>query len=111
MPTFVRAITSSVIPLDPPLNLRFDLLCTYHPSARRSPAVVASMKWLRECFDGANQPWFRSEFVHPRDFAPSLGANIVSLFDGLAPAGSVAAPTRRRNRGADLPRNNAGQRP
>jgi DNA-binding transcriptional LysR family regulator len=88
MPTFVRAITSSVIPLDPPLNLRFDLLCTYHPTARRSPAVIACMEWLRECFDGATQPWFRSEFVHPLDFSPSIDGKVVSLFDGLTPAGS-----------------------
>jgi DNA-binding transcriptional LysR family regulator len=87
MPTFVRAITSSVVPLDPPLNLRFDLLCTYHPSARTSPAVGACMDWLRKCFDPAHQPWFRTELVHPRDFARSVEGTVISLFDGLRPPG------------------------
>lgn len=91
MPTFVRAITSSVIPLDPPLNLRFDLLCTYHPSARGSPAINICMDWLRRCFDPADQPWFRSELVHPREFGRELVGNVVTLFDGLRPPGARGA--------------------
>ena len=85
MPTFVRSITRSVVPIDPPLNLRFDLFCTYHASARNSPAVETAIAWLREVFDGASQPWFRGEFVHPLDFPrPDKSARVVSLFDNLA---------------------------
>ena len=84
MPTFVRAITRSAVPIDPPLNLRFDLFCTYHASARGSPAVESALAWLRQVFDGASQPWFRSEFVHPLDFPrPDKSARIVSLFDNM----------------------------
>lgn len=84
MPTFARAITRSVVPIDPPLNLRFDLFCTYHASARGSPAIEAGLAWLRQVFDGATQPWFRSEFVHPLDFPrPDKKARVVSLFDNL----------------------------
>jgi DNA-binding transcriptional LysR family regulator len=84
MPTFVRAITRSVVPIDPPLNLRFDLFCTYHSSARGSPAIEAGLGWLRHVFDGAAQPWFRSEFVHPLDFPrPDKSGRVVSLFDNL----------------------------
>jgi DNA-binding transcriptional LysR family regulator len=84
MPTFVRAITRSVVPIDPPLNLRFDLFCTYHGSARGSPAIEAAVTWLRHVFDGAAQPWFRGEFVHPLDFPrPDRSGRVVSLFDNL----------------------------
>jgi DNA-binding transcriptional LysR family regulator len=84
MPTFARAITRSVVPIDPPLNLRFDLFCTYHASARGSPAIEAGLAWLRQVFDGVSQPWFRSAFVHPLDFPrPDKTARVVSLFDNL----------------------------
>jgi DNA-binding transcriptional LysR family regulator len=85
MPTYVRAITKSVVPMDPPLNLRFDLFCSYHPSARGSPAIEAALAWLRQCFDPQLCPWFRSDFVHPDDFRFSgKDGRVVSLFDNLA---------------------------
>jgi DNA-binding transcriptional LysR family regulator len=84
MPTYVRAITRSVIPIPPPLNLRFDLFCAYHASARGSPAVMSAMAWLRRCFDPGAYPWFRSDFVDPTEFPfPAKGGRVVSLFDNL----------------------------
>jgi DNA-binding transcriptional LysR family regulator len=88
MPTYVRAITRSVIPINPPLNLRFDLFCTYHGNARGSPAIETTVAWLRRCFDPQAYPWFRNEFVHPDDFAMGGKGEVVSLFDNLIePAG------------------------
>jgi DNA-binding transcriptional LysR family regulator len=72
MPTFTAAI-APVVAIDPPLNLRFDLFCTYHRNAKGSPAIEAALIWLRGLFDGTRQPWFRNEFVHPRDFADGNG--------------------------------------
>jgi DNA-binding transcriptional LysR family regulator len=84
MPTFVRAVTRNVLPIDPPLGLRFDLFCTYHPSGRGSPAIEAALAWLRACFDPQLYPWFRSEFVHPNDFARvDKDGRVISLFDNL----------------------------
>ena len=84
MPTYVRASTRSVIPIDPPLNLRFDLYYVIHAGARGSPAIETTLAWLRACFDPALYPWFRSEFVHPDDFPkPDKSARVVSLFDSL----------------------------
>lgn len=84
MPTYVRAITKAVLPLEPPLNIRFDLFCTYHASGRGSPAIEATLAWLRRCFDPSLYPWFRSDFVHPDDFARgSRDGQVVSLFDTL----------------------------
>lgn len=83
MPTFVQAISPELIPLDPPLNLRFELLATYQSSARTSPAVRSTIDWLRECFDQGHQPWFRQEFVHPRDFPACDAAPGALLLAGL----------------------------
>ena len=91
MPTYVRAVTRNVVPVGPPLNLRFDLFCTYHPSGRGSPALTAAVAWLRACFDNALYPWFRADFVHPDEFVrTSRSGDVVSLFDSLidpVPAG------------------------
>jgi DNA-binding transcriptional LysR family regulator len=84
MPTYVRAVTRNVLPVDPPLGLRFDLFCTYHPSGRGSPAIEATLGWLRRCFDPALYPWFRSDFVHPNDFTRHHHeGRVISLFDSL----------------------------
>ena len=84
MPTYVRAVTRNVLPVDPPLGLRFDLFCTYHPSGRGSPAIQATLDWLRSCFDPALYPWFRSDFVHPNDFSRLHDdGRVISLFDNL----------------------------
>jgi DNA-binding transcriptional LysR family regulator len=68
MPSFASVLAPGLVAIEPPLNLRFDLFCTYHGSARGSPAIETGLAWLRELFDGRARPWFRSEFVHPRDF-------------------------------------------
>ncbi len=84
MPTYVRAVTRNVLPVDPPLGLRFDLFCTYHPSGRGSPAIQATLAWLRHCFDPSAYPWFRSDFVHPNDFTRLHDdSRVISLFDNL----------------------------
>jgi hypothetical protein len=36
--------------------------------------VRAVADWLRAIFDGRSRPWYRAEFIHPRDFAAALGA-------------------------------------
>jgi DNA-binding transcriptional LysR family regulator len=91
MPTFVRALSPELVPLDPPLNLRFELLATYQTSARASPAIRAAMAWLRDCFAPAAQPWFRDEFVHPRDFPVAGAKPVTSLLDGIAEARPIPA--------------------
>jgi DNA-binding transcriptional LysR family regulator len=84
MPTYVRAVTRNVLPVDPPLNLRFDLYCAFHPSGRGSPAIEATLAWLRRCFDPILYPWFRSEFVHPNDFVRAdQDGRVITLFDNL----------------------------
>lgn len=84
MPTYIRAITKQVVPIDPPLQLRFDLFCTYHASGRGSPAIDTTIAWLRRCFDPEAYPWFRGELVHPNDFPRrDKAGRVVSLFDNM----------------------------
>ena len=97
MPTFVHAITPDLVPIEPPLNLRFDLFCTYNADARGTPAIEATMAWLRACFDPQRYPWFRAEFVHPRDFSASGGKGTSSPFTGLGASIDLPRRTAARN--------------
>jgi len=39
-----------------------------HRDVGGSARIRAVIAWLREVFDAREQPWFRAEFVHPREF-------------------------------------------
>lgn len=85
LPTYSRAISSKVVPLDLPVQLRFRMWYHYHGSARSSPAVAAAVAWLKAAFDPVAYPWFGETFVHPRDFLkPEPGRRVVSLFESFA---------------------------
>jgi DNA-binding transcriptional LysR family regulator len=70
MPTYVAALARDLVPIEPPLNLRFDVYASFSVEAREREGVRALLAWLRHCFDPEAHPCFRHEFVHPRDFAP-----------------------------------------
>jgi DNA-binding transcriptional LysR family regulator len=82
LPTYVRAITRQVRPVDLAFQLKFDMWLSYAPHGRRSPALRQTIDWLRECFDPVQHPWFGDEFVHPNLFDAALHtANVVQLHD------------------------------
>lgn len=66
LPTFSGAISNKVVPLDLPIQLKFDLWLSYSHAARDSAPVRAAVKWLRDSFDADRYPWFGEKFVHPR---------------------------------------------
>lgn len=88
LPTYVRAISRNVRPLDVPVRLRFDLWMSFHRFARSSQPVQTTIAWLRDAFDIARYPWFAEQFVHPNHFERRLeDADILQLFslEGLGP--------------------------
>lgn len=68
MPTYVAALAPHLLAIDPPLNLRFEVYAAFQREARSRPLVGAALDWLAACFTADENPWFRHEFVHPRDF-------------------------------------------
>jgi DNA-binding transcriptional LysR family regulator len=40
----------------------------HRPAAARQGRVKRVIEWVQRVFDPANQPWFRTEFIHPREF-------------------------------------------
>ncbi|MEH3106134.1 MAG: LysR family transcriptional regulator [Sphingomonas fennica] len=83
LPTYARAMTRRVVPVDAELKLRRDILLVYHPDARRSKATELAIDWIRRSFDPDLYPWFSDTFIHPTELEGRLrgdSANIVNLF-------------------------------
>ena len=84
LPTYARAMTKRVVPVDMELKLRRDILLVYHPDSRRSKPVQTAIEWVRRCFDHVRYPWFADRFIHPEEFEAQLSdSNVVNLFDDL----------------------------
>lgn len=84
LPTYIRAISRKVQPLDAPLRLRRDIWFSYHADARRSPEIRKALAWLKDSFDPIKYPWFREEFMHPDEFSRRVdSAKIIQLFEGF----------------------------
>ena len=78
MPTYVAVLSPGLVALEPPLNLRFDVYATYAAGAAEREPVQALLAWLDHCFSPEACPWFRHEFVHPRDFPRGAGGDQAS---------------------------------
>jgi DNA-binding transcriptional LysR family regulator len=97
LPTYGRAISRKLIPVNLPVQLRFPLWYFFHSSARKSKPVVDAVRWLKAAFDPDLYPWFGEEFVHPDDFVlKDGGSNVVSLFASLVD--TVDLPGGRQGR-------------
>jgi DNA-binding transcriptional LysR family regulator len=68
LPTYYFAIGTQVIPLDVAAHTHFDIWLSYHPDAGKLARVRRMIDWAIEAFDPQNNPWFRDEFIHPREF-------------------------------------------
>jgi DNA-binding transcriptional LysR family regulator len=88
LPTYARAITRRVRPINVDFHLRRDIWLTFHPKGRNLKRVRAAVSWLREAFDPTRYPWFREEFVPPdRLEADFMKNNVVQLFEGFLERG------------------------
>ena len=84
LPTYSRALSRKLIPVNLPVQLRFPLWYFFHASARKSKPVVDAVRWLRAAFDPELYPWFAEDFVHPDDsVVQGDDSNLLSLFSTL----------------------------
>jgi DNA-binding transcriptional LysR family regulator len=83
MPTYATALVSKLVPIDLPFRLKFDIFYYFHPEARNCEIVRAGVEWLKTCFDPASNPWFRKEFIHPKEFFTKSDSVVVPLFTSL----------------------------
>jgi len=84
LPTYARAISRRVRPLDLDVRLRREIFCVANPAKASSSGVQSVITWLTSCFAGDIYPWFRDEFVHPRDFEQAISSrHVIGLFEGF----------------------------
>jgi DNA-binding transcriptional LysR family regulator len=68
LPTSILSVLPDLVMLDIPPLAPAKLWLTYHREIVRLARVRLVADWLTSLFDGRTQPWYRSEFVHPRHF-------------------------------------------
>ena len=84
-PTYACALGGKMIPLEVELNRSFDIWLSYHPGSGRIPRVRHMIDWLMDAFNPAKYPWFKDEFVHPREFkAVYMGEPLTHLCSGAS---------------------------
>jgi DNA-binding transcriptional LysR family regulator len=96
-PTYIHVIGPKMVPLDIGAIFPFEIWLTYHPDAARVPRVRRLIDWIVENFDPKTFPWFRDEFIHPRDLPSQYrGPPLVNLFEGLTWDQGTPIDTTRR---------------
>lgn len=105
LPTYVHAIAARIVPIDVGLNFQFDIHLTYHADAAGIPRVRRMIDWLVESFDPKRFPWFRDEFIHPKDLPKEyLGGPLSNMFGGFfaeersTPAGEAMIANSNRTK-------------
>ena len=69
LPTFAVALGAPVVPVDIGGNYHLDIWLTYHPDVRKTPRKALMIDKLKSIFDPKVYPWFRDEFIHPKELA------------------------------------------
>jgi DNA-binding transcriptional LysR family regulator len=85
VPTYILMMGPKLQPIDIGLMFPFDIWLAYHPDVVRTPRTRRVIDWVIENFSPKKFPWFRDEFIHPRDL-PRLydGPPLVNLFEGYS---------------------------
>lgn len=65
--TYAAVLSDDLEPIDVGFHHSVDIWMTYHPDVRSSARVSIMIDWLRETFSPQRFPWFRDEFIHPRE--------------------------------------------
>jgi DNA-binding transcriptional LysR family regulator len=89
LPTYVAPIAPELVMLDIDPWAHPMLFLRHRRGIEHQRRVKLVKEWLMEAFDAADQPWFREEFIHPKDFHNYLDRA------AAAPATMVKTPRRR----------------
>ena len=100
LPTYLYTMGAPLIPVESPVRYHADIWMTYHESASRIPRVRALADWLVETFSPKLYPWFRDEFIAPRELRKHYrGPALINPFDiSVSEIPSVSIPTRKKPR-------------
>jgi DNA-binding transcriptional LysR family regulator len=74
LPSYIFGLGTKVVPLSVPLRYVLDVWLCFHEDARRTQRIARVIEWLNNAFDPRLFPWFRREFVAPRNFDALIDA-------------------------------------
>lgn len=82
LPTYVRCLSDSVVPIDVPIQFKFDIWLSFHHASKTSKPIRETISWLQDCFDPVKYPWFAENFIHPDEFEDrsSMVRSIINPF-------------------------------
>jgi DNA-binding transcriptional LysR family regulator len=84
-PTYMHATGAQMVPIDLDLVFSFDVWLAYHADAAQIPRVRRMIDWVKDSFDPQKYPWFRDEFIHPRELAAEYkGPPLANLFESAS---------------------------
>jgi DNA-binding transcriptional LysR family regulator len=75
IPTYGFAIGVKLQPLQVPVRFSVDIWLCFHSDSRSIPRVAKALDWFVSAFDPRLFPWFRREFVHPKQFDEIIETN------------------------------------
>jgi DNA-binding transcriptional LysR family regulator len=87
MPTFVAHYEPDLVMLDLETKAHPLLFLRHSPSAVRKRRVQRVKDWLLDVFEPSRQPWYRSEYIHPKEFRRLVG-------DQGSPAATARPPLK-----------------
>ena len=102
MPTYVAVLEPELVMLDFPPLAKPTLWMCHHRDIARAARIQRVTDWLLGLFDQREQPWFRAEFIHPREFTLPPASSRAALQDVPA-AVKVSAKTASNGGGARRP--------
>jgi DNA-binding transcriptional LysR family regulator len=68
LPTYILTFEPDLVMLDFEPMAHPILYLRHRASAERQSRVMRVKEWILGLFDAADQPWYREEYIHPRDF-------------------------------------------
>ena len=80
--SYVQTMDADLVALDIDIDTKHDIWLTYRPEAKRIARIRKTIEWLIQIYDPRRFPWFRDEFVHPKQFA--------ELCRGVMPANALS---------------------
>ncbi|MEO0399211.1 MAG: LysR family transcriptional regulator [Pseudomonadota bacterium] len=102
LPTYIRAITRKVEPIDMGYKERHDIWVSFNKDARKVRRTDALIDFLATCFDSKKFPWFGEAFIHPNELDSYFDSDDIAFqFEGFNEPLIVGQTI---NGGAGLPR-------
>ncbi|MGL4637074.1 MAG: LysR family transcriptional regulator [Beijerinckiaceae bacterium] len=75
IPSYGFGIDVKLVPLNVPVRHSLDIWLCFHADARGTPRIATVIDWLSSVFDPRLYPWFRRDFVDPREFDAIIDSN------------------------------------